>query len=212
MGVLVELVSIGILLAFLLVSIGVIILRKTRPELRRPFRTPCVPLFPLIGAFSCLMLMLSLPWQNWCVKPVSSLLLLLPLLSFFYLDSRGCIMMYAFSSRVRLIVWLFCGQIVYYFYGRKHGVGLRGGQGIEMGVGHTFDTSNLHSDADLEIPLDLSDQSYDHTRILHRDGDAASDHQSEPPADSTAMTQESSEMLLSHELSDEQEQENARLS
>src|SRR5256885_6309901 len=49
-----QLVSIGTLLAFVLVSIGVIILRKTSPDTPRPFRTPGVPAVPIIGAVICL--------------------------------------------------------------------------------------------------------------------------------------------------------------
>ena len=45
---LVELVSIGTLFAFVMVSVGVIVLRRTQPELRRPFRCPWVPVVPLV--------------------------------------------------------------------------------------------------------------------------------------------------------------------
>ena len=60
-----ELVSIGSLLAFTLVCIGVIILRRTRPDLPRPFRVPGVPYVPLAGALICLVQMASLPWATW---------------------------------------------------------------------------------------------------------------------------------------------------
>ena len=60
-----QLVSIGTLLAFVLVSIGVIILRRTAPELRRPFRTPWVPSVPDAGAVICLAQMVGLPIQTW---------------------------------------------------------------------------------------------------------------------------------------------------
>jgi basic amino acid/polyamine antiporter, APA family len=60
-----ELVSIGSLLAFTLVCIGVIILRRTRPDLPRPFRVPGVPYVPLAGAMICLVQMASLPWATW---------------------------------------------------------------------------------------------------------------------------------------------------
>ncbi|MDP9034772.1 MAG: amino acid permease [Myxococcota bacterium] len=60
-----ELVNIGTLLAFVLVCIGIIILRKTRPDLKRPFRTPFVPLVPILGALMCLGLMLTLPPDTW---------------------------------------------------------------------------------------------------------------------------------------------------
>jgi len=60
-----ELVSIGTLLAFAIVSISIIVLRKTRPDLHRPFRTPFVPLIPLLGALICLVQMLALPLDTW---------------------------------------------------------------------------------------------------------------------------------------------------
>jgi APA family basic amino acid/polyamine antiporter len=60
-----ELVNIGTLLAFVLVCIGVWILRRTRPDLDRPFRTPLVPLVPILGVLSCLGLMATLPADTW---------------------------------------------------------------------------------------------------------------------------------------------------
>jgi APA family basic amino acid/polyamine antiporter len=60
-----ELVSIGSLLAFTLVSIGVVILRRTRPDLPRPFRVPGVPWVPAAGALVCVAQMASLPWATW---------------------------------------------------------------------------------------------------------------------------------------------------
>lgn len=64
-GLLGELVSIGTLLAFVIVSIGLIILRKTEPDAPRKFRTPLVPLVPVLGAAVSLALMLSLPKDTW---------------------------------------------------------------------------------------------------------------------------------------------------
>ena len=64
-GTLGTLVSIGTLMAFVIVSIGVIVLRRTRPDLPRPFRMPMVPLLPLLSALVSLLLMLSLPWPTW---------------------------------------------------------------------------------------------------------------------------------------------------
>jgi basic amino acid/polyamine antiporter, APA family len=60
-----ELTNIGTLFAFILVSAGVIVLRRTSPERVRPFKTPWVPWFPLCGIFFCLLLMLSLPLLTW---------------------------------------------------------------------------------------------------------------------------------------------------
>ena len=65
LGTLSQLVSIGSYLAFTLVCIGVIILRRTRPDLPRPFRVPGVPWVPLLGALVCLSQMASLPWSTW---------------------------------------------------------------------------------------------------------------------------------------------------
>ena len=60
-----KLVNIGTLFAFLLVNVGVIVLRRAQPELPRQFRVPFVPLFPLIGAGLCLYLMSRQPAETW---------------------------------------------------------------------------------------------------------------------------------------------------
>lgn len=60
-----ELVSIGTLLAFVIVCISVIILRKTRPDAPRPFRTPFVPVVPILGALICFVQMAALPVDTW---------------------------------------------------------------------------------------------------------------------------------------------------
>jgi len=60
-----ELVSIGTLLAFVIVCFGVWILGKRRPELHRPFKTPMVPLVPILGILVSLGLMASLPLDTW---------------------------------------------------------------------------------------------------------------------------------------------------
>jgi APA family basic amino acid/polyamine antiporter len=64
-NVLGELVSIGTLLAFVIVAIGVIVLRRTRPDLHRPFRTPGVPWLPLLSAAASFALMASLSLETW---------------------------------------------------------------------------------------------------------------------------------------------------
>jgi APA family basic amino acid/polyamine antiporter len=60
-----ELVSIGTLFAFVVVCVAVIVLRRRQPDLARPFRTPLVPLVPLLGAGICLWQMASLPADTW---------------------------------------------------------------------------------------------------------------------------------------------------
>ena len=60
-----ELVSIGTLFAFVIVSIGVIVLRRTRPDLPRPFKTPFVPALPIASAVVSTALMAALPWSTW---------------------------------------------------------------------------------------------------------------------------------------------------
>ncbi len=57
--------SIGTLLAFILVCIGVIVLRRTQPNLPRPYRSPCVPLFPILGILVCFSMMTSLDGATW---------------------------------------------------------------------------------------------------------------------------------------------------
>lgn len=61
----VELTNIGTLFAFVLVNIGIIILRYKEPERPRPFKTPLVPLIPILGILSNLYLIISLPWVTW---------------------------------------------------------------------------------------------------------------------------------------------------
>jgi APA family basic amino acid/polyamine antiporter len=65
LGDLAELVNIGTLAAFVLVCLGVIVLRITKPDMERPFRTPFSPLFPVLGMLSCGALMGFLPAITW---------------------------------------------------------------------------------------------------------------------------------------------------
>jgi APA family basic amino acid/polyamine antiporter len=60
-----DLVNIGTLFAFVLVSIGIPVLRRTRPDLRRAFRTPLVPLVPILSVLASVYLMLNLPGATW---------------------------------------------------------------------------------------------------------------------------------------------------
>jgi APA family basic amino acid/polyamine antiporter len=63
--ILAELTNIGTLLAFVIVCSSVLIMRYKHPEAERPFRAPFVPLVPILGILSCLVLMFSLPPENW---------------------------------------------------------------------------------------------------------------------------------------------------
>jgi len=62
---LLHLTNIGTLLAFVIVCAAVLIMRKKYPNAERPFRCPGVPVIPVLGILSCLMLMFSLPSDNW---------------------------------------------------------------------------------------------------------------------------------------------------
>jgi len=64
-GLLGEMVSIGTLLAFVIVSVGIILLRKAEPDAIRGFKTPWVPFVPILGALVCLAQMASLPKDTW---------------------------------------------------------------------------------------------------------------------------------------------------
>ena len=57
--------NIGTLFAFVVVAIGVVVLRRTRPDLERAYRTPFVPLVPILAVLSALWLMLNLPADTW---------------------------------------------------------------------------------------------------------------------------------------------------
>src|SRR5216684_1128601 len=61
----VDLTNIGTLFAFILVCLGILILRKRDPGRPRAFKTPFVPAVPVLGILSCLYLMLGLPWVTW---------------------------------------------------------------------------------------------------------------------------------------------------
>jgi APA family basic amino acid/polyamine antiporter len=63
--VLADLVNIGTLFAFVIVCAAVMIMRKTHPEAERPFRAPFVPVVPILGIIICIVLMFSLPEENW---------------------------------------------------------------------------------------------------------------------------------------------------
>ncbi|HRH57424.1 MAG TPA: amino acid permease [Chitinophagales bacterium] len=60
-----DMTSIGTLFAFILVSVGVILMRKTNPDAVRPFKTPLVPLVPILGILVCGFMIFGLGWENW---------------------------------------------------------------------------------------------------------------------------------------------------
>lgn len=64
-GTFADLSNIGTLFAFVLVSAGVIVLRRSQPERPRGFRVPWVPVLPMISIVSCVVLMMSLPLETW---------------------------------------------------------------------------------------------------------------------------------------------------
>lgn len=63
--ILADLINIGTLFAFVIVCAAVLILRRTAPDAERPFRVPFGPLIPIMGILACILLMLSLPGENW---------------------------------------------------------------------------------------------------------------------------------------------------
>jgi APA family basic amino acid/polyamine antiporter len=65
LSTLADMVNIGTLFAFVLVSLGVIVLRRTQPDLPRAFRTPAVPLIPILAVLACVFLMLNLGTLTW---------------------------------------------------------------------------------------------------------------------------------------------------
>jgi APA family basic amino acid/polyamine antiporter len=60
-----EMTSIGTLFAFILVCVGIIVMRKNMPDIPRAFKTPMVPLVPILGIFTCLFMMVFLPADTW---------------------------------------------------------------------------------------------------------------------------------------------------
>jgi APA family basic amino acid/polyamine antiporter len=65
LSILAEMTSIGTLFAFVIVCGAVLVMRRTNPNAVRPFRAPFVPLVPILGILTCLLLMFSLPYENW---------------------------------------------------------------------------------------------------------------------------------------------------
>ncbi|MFT8394277.1 MAG: amino acid permease, partial [Liquorilactobacillus ghanensis] len=65
LNILSELVNIGTLTAFILVSAGVLWMRKSHPEIHRGFRAPGVPVTPIIAIIFCITLIIGLNWETW---------------------------------------------------------------------------------------------------------------------------------------------------
>jgi APA family basic amino acid/polyamine antiporter len=65
LSILAEMTSIGTLFAFVIVCGAVLVMRRTNPDAHRPFRCPLVPVVPILGILTCLLLMFSLPYENW---------------------------------------------------------------------------------------------------------------------------------------------------
>src|SRR6476659_11418071 len=65
LSILAEMTSIGTLFALVIVCGAVMVMRRTNPDANRPFRAPFVPLVPILGILTCLLLMFSLPEENW---------------------------------------------------------------------------------------------------------------------------------------------------
>jgi basic amino acid/polyamine antiporter, APA family len=65
LSILAEMTSIGTLFAFVIVCSAVLVMRRTNPGAQRPFRAPLYPIVPILGILTCLLLMFSLPAENW---------------------------------------------------------------------------------------------------------------------------------------------------
>ncbi len=88
LNAIIELVNIGTLFAFILVNIGVIILRRTRPDMPRPYRVPFSPVFPLLGVAFAAFLMKDLPLATWIRFAIWLVIGLLIYLLYGYRNSR----------------------------------------------------------------------------------------------------------------------------
>jgi APA family basic amino acid/polyamine antiporter len=86
--VLAELVNVGTLFAFILVSLGVVFLRRSRPDLERAFRVPAVPVVPILAAVICFYLMLNLAVETWLRFLIWMVIGLVIYFSYGYRNSR----------------------------------------------------------------------------------------------------------------------------
>ncbi len=103
LDVFVELTNIGTLFAFVLVCIGIMVLRRTDPDRKRAFRTPFVPLTPILGILVCLYLMLGFP-----VLTSSANALGFTIVRYGGLPT---------ATWIRFGVWLVLGLVIYFLYG-----------------------------------------------------------------------------------------------
>jgi APA family basic amino acid/polyamine antiporter len=97
LGFLLHLTNIGTLFAFVVVCAAVLIMRKKYPDAERPFRCPWVPFVPVMGILSCLMLMFSLPADNWLRLAVW---LLIGLVIYFFYGRHNSVMATATLAEV----------------------------------------------------------------------------------------------------------------
>jgi basic amino acid/polyamine antiporter, APA family len=95
LNVLAELINIGTLAAFSMVSIAVLILRRTHPDLPRAFRCPGVPVVPILAVASCLFLMFNLQWVTWIAFAIW---LVLGLTIYFLYSRRHSVLAHAHAS------------------------------------------------------------------------------------------------------------------
>ena len=98
LSILAEMTSIGTLFAFVIVCGAVLVMRKTNPQANRPFRAPFVPLVPILGILTCLLLMFSLPYENWVRLIVW---LLIGLLIYFIYGRRHSVMARHLDHEIR---------------------------------------------------------------------------------------------------------------
>jgi APA family basic amino acid/polyamine antiporter len=93
-----DLVNIGTLMAFVIVCAAVLVMRRTNPDVARPFRTPFVPWVPLAGIAMNLVMMFSLGWENWLRLGVW---LLIGFVVYFAYGRRHSVMATALATEIR---------------------------------------------------------------------------------------------------------------